>query len=106
MEKQINFDYRNEDLIVHCIDNKIEIPSDILRGLIYYYGVETNQGEKHRWTTDMATIVKLLDRYFLIDWCEGNTEYQENEYYNQPVEVIKEEKEVTMKVIKWVKINE
>lgn len=54
----------------------------------------------------MRTIVKLLDRYFAIDWFEGNTEYQDNDYWAQPEEVRKEEKEITMTVIEWVKIDE
>ena len=49
-----------------------------------------------RWTEDMTTIFKVLGRFFAIDWQRGLTEFQENFYNEQPYEVIKKEKVVTV----------
>ena len=51
-------------------------------------------GDKHRWQTEITSIFKVGDRLFAIDWMEGNTENQENEYDLDPYEV--EAKEVTI----------
>ncbi len=48
---------------------------------------EEEEGCEHRWTREMRTILKAGDRYFAIDWMRGLTEFQENEYPWQPVEV-------------------
>lgn len=49
----------------------------------------------------MTTIFKVSNRFFAIDWEQGLTECQENFYNEQPYEVIKKEKVVT--VTEWVK---
>ena len=53
--------------------------------------VTTNFGENLRWTRGATTIVKVDGRLFAIEWWEGLTEMQPNEYSEQPYEV----KEVT-----------
>lgn len=54
-----------------------------------------------RWEEYMTTIFKVSNRFFAIDWEQGLTECQENFYNEQPYEVIKKEKVVT--VTEWVK---
>lgn len=49
--------------------------------------VETKYGENRRWSRSARTIIKVKDKLFCIEWEEGLTEIQENEYYNQPYEV-------------------
>ena len=44
-------------------------------------------GENHRWNIPATTIFKVEDRLFALDWWEGLTEHQENEFYEQPYEV-------------------
>ena len=55
-----------------------------------YDGVEvidTIDGEDSRWTRHMTTIFKYEDKLYALEWEQGLTEYQENEFYNQPYEV-------------------
>ena len=47
----------------------------------------TTYGENRRWTRSARTIIKVKDKLFCIEWEQGLTEIQENEYYNQPYEV-------------------
>lgn len=50
--------------------------------------VETTFEEPGSWTRGAHTIVQLGDRYWRVDWEQGLTEVQENEFWRQPVEVV------------------
>lgn len=71
-------------------------------------GTEVDQIENGsgRWMTYMTTVFKIGGRYFAIDWDRGLTECQENEYWNQPVEVTKRQYEKTIVVTEWIPIVE
>ena len=66
--------------------------------------VTTNFGENLRWTRGATTIVTVDGRLFAIEWWEGLTEMQPNEYNEQPYEV----KEVTevVEVKKYVPLED
>lgn len=49
--------------------------------------VDVQYGENHRWNRPATTIFRVEDRLFALDWWEGLTEMQENEFYDQPYEV-------------------
>lgn len=49
--------------------------------------VDTQYGENHRWNRPATTIFRVEDRLFALDWWQGLTEMQENEFYDQPYEV-------------------
>lgn len=49
--------------------------------------VDKQYGENHRWNRPVTTIFRVKDRLFALDWWEGLTEIQENEFYDQPYEV-------------------
>ena len=49
--------------------------------------VDTQYGENHRWNRPATTIFRVEDRLFALDWWQGLTERQENEFYDQPYEV-------------------
>lgn len=58
--------------------------------------IETIEGDDGRWYRVMQTIFKLDGQYYSILWDRGLTEYQENEYYNDPIPVKKIEKTVVI----------
>jgi len=45
------------------------------------------EGDDHRWQREVSTIVKAHGRYWRIDWMRALTENNEDEFWNQPVEV-------------------
>lgn len=56
----------------------------------YYDGVEIVdriEGECDRWTQNITTIFKYENKLYALDWYRALTEYQEDEFYNQPYEV-------------------
>lgn len=87
-----------EEIIVQKIDNKEPLPEKELQTLVWQYDIDTQTGENRRWTRTNTTIVKLLDRFFSIEWEEGLTECQENEFFEQPIEVQKRTYEKTITV--------
>lgn len=92
------------EIIVKKIDNGEKLTEKELRELICGYDVNTEYGDNRRWSRSVTTIVELEGRFFSIDWEEGLTECQENEYYNQPVEVKKNIYEKTITVTEWVTV--
>lgn len=53
------------------------------------------QGEDRRWTRNVSSILQVADELFRIDWEQGLTECQEDEFNHQPYQVYKHEREVT-----------
>ena len=48
-----------------------------------------------RWSQSMETIFKVGDDLWAVPWQRGLTEYQENEFYDQPYRVIKKTRVIT-----------
>ena len=69
--------------------------------------IETKYGENGRWTRPVTSIIEFGGRYFQIDWDEGLTEYQPNEFYDQPFEVKKESHEeiITVTITNWIPLG-
>lgn len=99
----IELNNEKEENFVDKIENGEELTPGELRELVFDYEVESQDGDRGRWTTHVKTIVELCGRYFAIGWEKGLTEMQENEFYEQPYEVKKVEEEKVVKVTKWIK---
>ena len=48
-----------------------------------------------RWSQSMETIFKVGDDLWAVPWQRGLTEYQENEFYDQPYRVVKKTRVIT-----------
>ena len=81
-----------EEIMLDKIDKGESLTESELRTLVFEFGIETEVGDKLRWVQSMFTVVKLCDRTFGINWLEALTEYQENEFIEQPYEVRLQEK--------------
>lgn len=99
--------YYNEhfdEIVLSKIDSKIPLTGNELSTLVYEYAVDRENGENRRWTRSVYTVIELLGRYFQICWEEGLTECQENEFLEQPIEVVKHTYEKTIVVTEWRKV--
>lgn len=92
------------EIMVKKIDNGEQLTKEELIELIWGYDVDTQYGDNRRWSRSVTTIIELNGRYFSIDWEEGLTECQDNEYNSQPVEVKKHTYEKTITVTEWIEI--
>ena len=98
---------------IKAIENKIisgkELTEDELKrcswGEVGKY-IEEKEGESGRWTKTISTIFELNGQLYCIDWEQGLTECQENEYWEQPYKVRREEKEVTTTIVSYVKMED
>ena len=91
-----------DEIMIHKIEKGEPLDKDELRELVHEYKVETHHGSNRRWTRTNTTIISLMGRYFRIHWEEGLTEYQENEYMEQPVEVFKHTYQKMIEVTEWL----
>lgn len=94
-----------EEELLKKIDSKEKLTKSEIREVLEYE-VESSYGDNRRWSRSVNTISQIGDRYFSTNWEEGLTEYQENEYYEQPVEVQKKTYEKTITVTEWVPVEE
>lgn len=92
--------------LLRKIDNGEELTRSELCDIIFEFEVEKEEGENRRWSRSVTTISKIGDRYFSTDWEEGLTECQDNEFWNQPIEVEMKTYEKTITVTKWIPVKE
>jgi hypothetical protein len=95
-----------EEILLQKIDRGEPLTERELSTLVCEYDIDTEYGDNRRWSRTVTTIVQLGDRHFSIDWEQGLTECQENEFYNQPVEVVGKLITKTIMVTEWVPIKE
>lgn len=94
-----------DEELLKKIDSGEELNTSELYDIIFEFEVENEKGENRRWLRSVRTISKIGDRYFAINWEQGLTECQENEYYEQPIEVEKVTYEKTITVTEWKEIK-
>lgn len=105
-DEQEYYEEHFEEIMAAKILNGEKLTEREIKELVWDYEVEREEGDNTRWTRSVTSIVRLCDRYFSIDWEEGLTECQENEYYNQPYEVVKHTYEKTITVTEWVTVED
>ena len=84
--------------VIRKIKVKEEFDEEELQELKYYFGeYDEVFYENRRWTRSVTTIFKLDDNVFIaLEWEEGLTEYQPNEYYEQPYFVYPKEEHIVV----------
>lgn len=83
------------------VDELVQIAYDDYDGVEI---IDVIEGDSSRWTQHMTTIFKMNDKLYALEWERGLTEYQENEFYDQPYEV-KETKKM-VEVTDYVPVKE
>lgn len=89
-----------EECIVKKIDSGELLTIDELIRL-RDYEEDREYGDNRRWSRSVTSICELCGRYYQLNWEEGLTEYQDNEFPCQPFEVEKHTYEKTITVIEW-----
>jgi len=92
-----------EEEILYKIDNKIPF-SDRELSELRDYEISRTVGDNRRWSRSVESILEINGRHFCLDWEEGLTECQENDFYEQPYEVQKHEYEKVIKVTEWLRM--
>lgn len=63
---------------------------------------------KYRWVTSILSHIEVNDRHFFIQWYEGNTETQPNEFPEPLIEVkvIETEKVIRQKITSYISLKD
>lgn len=83
-----------DEILLKKIDDREELTEEELSLLVHCHEVYSNYGSNERWTRPVSTIVEIGDRKFCIHWMEALTECQEDEFMEQPFEVVEREREI------------
>lgn len=97
----------NEYEIIEKLRNKEEFSESKIKEILWdFEQVWEEEGDDHRWSRDISTVVKIGECFVRIDWQKGLTECQENEFWTQPYFVKQNKYTKTIEVEEWEKINE
>ena len=69
-----------EEIMLGKIDSNEKLTEDELKTLALEYDIERDYGDNRRWTRGVTSLVEIGERFFEINWEEGLTECQENEF--------------------------
>lgn len=64
--------------------------------------VERNKGDVYKRRQFMETIFVVDGRHFSLSWVKDLSDYGDDEFYNQPEEVVLHEYEKLVKVREWI----
>lgn len=93
-----------EQIMADKIARKEDLTEEELKTLVWEYQVDIQEKDSGRWTKHMRSIVELCGDLYSINFEQGLTECQENEYPYQPVKVKKVEITKTITVIEYVEV--
>ena len=77
---------------------------DDVRELVWESEVERIVGESRRWSRTNLSIVESEGKFYELQWEQGLTEQQEDEYFDQTAKEV-EQIEKTVVVKEWREIN-
>ncbi len=92
-----------QEIIFSKIKNKEELEEHELKYLIVNNEIMREIGENKTWTRTVRSIIKLYARTYALEWDQGLTRNEEDEYHSQPYEV---EEQIMRKFFEfkvWVK---
>lgn len=83
------------------IYNGEPLSEDELQEAIDCYETDRVEGRDRRWTRTIQSILAIKDKLFCVEWEQGLTENQPNEYCNQPYEVERVENTQVITVVSY-----
>lgn len=98
-------DFKELDGYIKKIDSGVDLTDNELEDF-QSYSMEDIDGEQHRWTQDVESIIECDGRLFSLIWSQGLTEQCESFYCDQPIEIKKVETKKTITVIDYVPIGD
>ena len=93
------------DNFLEAFDSGYKFSEADLAELVSECSCEEFSYGKSRWVEHKVTIINFENRLFAINWSEGLTELQENEYQYQPIEVKIETEEIKVRHLTYISLN-
>ena len=91
-----------ENKIQFALDNNIPLDEDDLYRLVCEYEIQYFEGDNHRWQQEVTSIIEFNNKTYAISWMRALTEMQDSNFYNQPIEVHKQERPITVTLTEWI----
>lgn len=77
------------------LNSEVQLKSEEISNLLFSSNVVySEEGENGRWSRNNLSVIDLEGTLYAIEWSEGLTESQENEFYTQPYKVELEKRDV------------
>lgn len=90
--------YTEKEKIQMKLENGEELSKSEMKNMDNYFReVYREEGESRRWSKSVLSVFEVGDKKYALNWDEGLTENNENEYWEQPYLVKLEEKEIVVK---------
>lgn len=95
----------DEDTLMNKIKAGEDLSEEELKYIIYeeVNYVDQIEGDRHRWTQEMDTIIQIGDKFYDIPWRQAIKELREDEFWEQPYEV--ERSEHMVPVVDWIPVR-
>lgn len=88
--RKVYYDYKYtwEERIIIKLESNIPLTESEINDFIWTFEeVYREEGEDRRWFRSILSVHKVNDKLFAVEWEQGLTENQENEFRKQPYEV-------------------
>jgi len=89
--------------IADKIKNKEDLTEKELSRLLSFE-IDRIEGEEHRWSRSMKSIILLNNKQYMLEWDKSLTECHQDDFCYQPYEVEKKEYDKTIHVVEWVRV--
>ena len=76
--------------LLNKIDSGEKLSERDLRDLLEYE-IQKDEGEGRRWSRSVDSLLEIGGRLFVLNWEQGLTENCDDGFFNQPVEVFKQD---------------
>lgn len=94
------------DNFLEAFDSGYHFSEADLEELVFESSCEEIMGEEGRWYRNVTSILKFDGRVFCINWQEGLTEMQPNDFWEQPKEVFVKTELVTVEKTSYISKKE
>ena len=96
--------FKELDGYIKKIDEGVELTDKELEDF-QEFSITDYDGEQHRWTQTVESIIPYGKRLFSLTWENGLTEMCESYYFDQPIEVEKVVTTKTIEIVEYVPIK-
>lgn len=97
----------SEEQIIEKLKNKEKFTESEIKEILWdFEQVWEEEGENRRWTRSVSTVIKVGEYFIMVNWEQGLTECQENEYWEQPYFVKQHKYTKKIEVEEWEKVDE
>lgn len=105
LDEEENYENNFCSIMSSKIENSKPLTEEELKRLAEMSIEDIFSSDLERWHRWVSSIIKLGEKCYCIEWKQGLTEMQENEFPNQPYEVERHEQQITITKVEWLRVD-